>query len=251
MLHSLGIPTWFLTLSAADLHWPEMIQAVALQLGRRLSRDDVMKMSIAQRSTYLQQNPITGVCMFQHRVESFFSQYLLNDAHPLGHITDYVIKIEFQMRGSPHAHCLLWVKDAPKINQHADDDVCRFIDKYITAIIPKGICERQNDVNMMKSLQTHTHSDYCHRNKSCHFGFPKPPAANTVISQEPAEEDKAHDIINYAKDILQKVQNFLSSTQIPHEDLALADLLQKVEINLDTYMEALQISQKGHRIILQ
>ena len=61
MLCSLGIPTWFLTLSAADLHWPEMIQAVALQLGRRLSRDDVMKMSIAQRSTYLQQNPITGV----------------------------------------------------------------------------------------------------------------------------------------------------------------------------------------------
>ena len=102
----------------------------------------------------------------------------------------------------------------------------------------------------MKSLQTHTHPDYCHRNK-CHFGFPKPPAANTVISQEPAEEDKAHDIINYAKDIIQKVQNFLSSTQIPHEDLALADLLQKVEIDLDTYIEALQISQKGHRIILQ
>ena len=103
----------------------------------------------------------------------------------------------------------------------------------------------------MKSMQTHTHSDYCHRNKSCHFVFPKPPAANTVISQEPAEEDKARDIINYAKDILQKVQNFLSSTQKPHEDLALADLLQKVEIDLDTYMEALQISKKGHRIILQ
>ena len=103
----------------------------------------------------------------------------------------------------------------------------------------------------MKSLQTHTHSEYCHRNKSCHSHFPKPPAANTVISQEPTEEDKAHDIINYAKDILQKVQNFLSSTHIPHEDLALADLLQKIDIDLNTYMEALQISQKGHRIILQ
>ena len=53
MLCSLGIPTWFLTWSAADLHCPEMIQAVALQLGRRLSRDDVMKMNIAQRSTSL------------------------------------------------------------------------------------------------------------------------------------------------------------------------------------------------------
>ena len=77
ILHSLGIHTWFLTLSAVDLHWPEMMQAVALQLGRRLPRDDVQKMSIAQRSTYLWQNPNTGVCMFQHRLRSFFSQYLL------------------------------------------------------------------------------------------------------------------------------------------------------------------------------
>ena len=74
-------------------------------------------MSIADRSRYLCQNLITGVQMFQHRIEAFFSKYLLSDAHPLGHITDYVIKIEFQMRGSPHAHCLLWVKDAPKLTK--------------------------------------------------------------------------------------------------------------------------------------
>ena len=48
MLRALGIPTWFLTLSAADLHWPEMIQAIAMQFGRKLSRDDVLKMSIAE-----------------------------------------------------------------------------------------------------------------------------------------------------------------------------------------------------------
>ena len=178
ILHSLGIHTWFLTLSAVDLHWPEMMQAVALQLGRRLPRDDVQKMSIAQRSTYLWQNPITGVCMFQHRLQSFFSQYLLNDEHPLGHITDYVIKIEFQIRGSPHVHYLPWIKDAPKFNQDSDDDVCRFIDKYITTMMPKGVLERENDVNIMKSLQKHIHSDYCCRNKSCHFGFPKPSTSN-------------------------------------------------------------------------
>ena len=74
--------------------------------------------------------------MFQHRIEVFFYEYLPGDAHPLGHITDYVIKIEFQMRGSPHAHCLLWVKDAPKIDKDPDDDVCAFTVKYITALIP-------------------------------------------------------------------------------------------------------------------
>ena len=74
-------------------------------------------MSIADRSRYLHQNPITGVEMFQHRIEAFFSEYLHSDAYPLGYITDYVIKIEFQMRGSPHAHCLLWVKDAPNLTK--------------------------------------------------------------------------------------------------------------------------------------
>ena len=113
----LSIPTWFLTLSAADLHWPEMIQAVAVQFGKKLIQKNVLKMSIKDRSTYLHQNPITGVWIFQNRLEAFFSAYLLSDTHPLGFITDCVIKIEFRMRGLPHAHCLLWVKGAPKIDK--------------------------------------------------------------------------------------------------------------------------------------
>ena len=129
--------------------------------------------------------------------------------------------------------------------------MCRFIDKYITAVVPKEVLESESDAKLMKSLQKHTHSDCCCRNKSCCFGFPKPPASGTVISCQPSEEDKADDIIKYAKDVLQKVQNVLSSIEIANEDLAIEDLLQKVGIDLDTYMQALQILQKGHRIILQ
>ena len=58
----------------------------------------------------------------------------------------------------------------------------------------------------------------------------------TVISCQPSEEDKADNIIKYAKDVLEKVQNALSSIQIANEDLAIADLVQKVGIDLDTYM---------------
>ena len=108
--------------------------------------------------------------MFQHRVDAFFSEYLLSDTHPLGYITDYVIKMEFQMRGSPHAHCLLWVKDAPKIDKDPDDVVCDFIDKYITAVIPP-VASGNEHIKLMDSLQKHKHSDYCHRNNSCCFGF--------------------------------------------------------------------------------
>ena len=189
MVQTLGIPTWFLTFSSADLKWSEMIQAVAVQFGRKLSQKDVLKMSIADRIRYLHQNPITGVQMFQHRIEAFFFEYLLSDAHPLGHITDYVIKIEFQMRGSPHAHYLLWVKDAPKIDKHPDDVVCAFIDKYITSVIPPIAPENEHDIKLMENLQKRTQSDYCCRNKSCHFGFLKLPSTKTLISRPPINDN--------------------------------------------------------------
>ena len=178
----LSIPTWFLTLSAADLHWPEMIHAVAVQFWKKLTQKDVLKMSILDGSKYLCQNPITGVQMFKHRLEAFFSEYLLSHTHSLGYITDYLIKIEFQIRGSPHAHCLLCIKDAPKIDKDPDDVVCTFIDKYITAVIPPVTSENEHCIKLMDSLHKHTHSDYCCKKKSCHFGFPKPLATKTLIS---------------------------------------------------------------------
>ena len=125
---------------------------------------------------------------FNIRVEAFFSEYLLSDKHPLGHITNYVIKIEFQMRVSPRAYCLLWVKNALKIYNNPEDVVCAFIDKYITAVIPPVAPENEHLINLMVSLQKHTHSDYCCRNKSCCFGFPKPPATKTLISWPPIDD---------------------------------------------------------------
>ena len=97
--------------------------------------------------------------MFQHRIEAFFSEYLLSDAHPLGHITDCVIKLEFQMTGSHQAHCLLWVKDSPKIDKDPDDAVCTFIDKYNTAVVPPITLGNAHDIKLMDNLQKHTHSD--------------------------------------------------------------------------------------------
>ena len=58
-------------------------------------------------------------------------------------------------------HCLLWVKDSPKINEDPDEVVCQFIDKYITAQIPEPMDQNEIDIKLMKQLQKHVHSDYC------------------------------------------------------------------------------------------
>ena len=53
MLQILSIPTWFLTLSAADLHWPEMIQAVAVHFEKKLTQKDVKKLALkTEADTY-------------------------------------------------------------------------------------------------------------------------------------------------------------------------------------------------------
>ena len=249
MLKSLGIPTWFLTLSAADLHWPEMIQAIARQFGIRVPNDAIDNMSVAEKSLFLRHNPVTGVRMFLHRVENFFSKYLLSSANPIGVITDYVIKIEFQMRGSPHAHCLVWVKNAPKIDKNTDGEVCAFIDRYITGMLPPEQVPTKQDREIMLKLQHHSHSDYCRRGKKCRFGFPKAPSLRTIISRKPECED-VDTIIDNAKAVLTKVQNHLSAENSDVYN-TVDELLIDAEVDREMYAQSLEISSKGPNIILR
>ena len=156
-----------------------------------------------------------------------------------------MIKIEFQMRGSPHARCLLWVKDAPKIDKDPDDVVCAFVDKYITTVILPITSENEHQIKLMDNIQKHTYSEYCHKNKSCHFGFPKPPATKTLISRPPPD-DNDHMIEN-AKSELQTVQNQITTANIQNKSTQ--EFLQDINFHVDTYMEALQISHTGSNII--
>ena len=94
-----------------------------------------------------------------------------------------MIKIEFQIRESPHAHCLLWVKDAPKIDKDPDDVVCAFIDKYITAVIPPVTSKNEHQIKLMDNLQKHTRSEYCCKKQIMPFWFSKTACnINTHIS---------------------------------------------------------------------
>ena len=70
-------------------------------------------MPIKEHSEKLKSNPIQAVGLFQYRVESFFTHYITGSSNPARRVIEYAIKL-FQECGSLHAHCLLWVEDAPK-----------------------------------------------------------------------------------------------------------------------------------------
>ena len=120
LIRQLGLPTWFFTLSAADMQWPDVIQTIARQYGTTFTDEDVKNMSFEEKSKWLGQNPVTAARHFQYRLNTFFHKFLKSKAHPLGELVDYAIRIEFQARGSPHAHTILWIKDAPKFGIESD-----------------------------------------------------------------------------------------------------------------------------------
>ena len=247
MLHTLGTPTWFMTLPAADLHWVEMIEAVSIHNHQCLTPKEIRKMIIKEHSEKLKADPVTSITMFKHHVESFFTHYILDGCNPLGQVKEYAIKIEFQEHGSWHAHCLLWVDGAPHIDGDSDDDVCAFVDKFVSGAIPDETPTNKHISDLVKQYETHSHSSYCRCNHSCCFGFPKAPSPWTVICHEPDDVEDRDSILKGASEILRKVHDCTDSSS---NTLPLVNVLNALGIMDDTYISALKLSHRGQSIVL-
>ena len=181
MLRQLGIPTWFCSFSAAEFRWDDIINVILKQ------QDDKRKsenLDWTEKSKVLKSNPVTVARMFDHRFHIFLRQVILSAANPIGCITDYFYRVEFQQRGSPHMHCLFWVKNAPKLSDDGCDAVCDFIDQYVTCKLPsKSDDPELNEI--VSSVQQHSknHSKSCKKKGTiCRFNFPRPPSEKTFIA---------------------------------------------------------------------
>ncbi|XP_066268348.1 uncharacterized protein [Branchiostoma lanceolatum] len=241
MVRQLGTPTWFLTLSAADMHWPKIIQSIGRQYGCNFTADDIAGMSWQKKCEWLNTNPVTAARLFQYRLEVFFKDFICSTAHPIGEVEDYFIRVEFQARGSPHAHTVLWVKDAPRIDEHPDEVVCQFIDKYQT-------CELTDD---SARFQQHKHSPTCRRNGGCRFNYPRPPSRKTIIARPLVTDDANVDTIRTkSNEALQKVKTCLDDPTTP-TDIDLDDLFKRAGVAEVDYTKELSETKSGMSIILK
>ena len=196
MIRQIGIPTWFVTFSAADRRWLEIDNAILEQQGKEpLSPEEHADMDWATHCNIIYSNPVTAARMFEHRVKKFIKQVIQSDAHPIGHVVDYFYRTEFQQRGWPHIHMLVWVDNAPDPCTDSDDTIEAFIDKYISCELPS----EEDDPELheiVQSCQTHSkrHTKSCRKTgKTCRFGFPKPPSEQTFICRSIDSSDDAED----------------------------------------------------------
>ena len=231
--------------------WPESIRAIGRKNGQNWTDEDVASMEWITKAEYFRNNPVPVDQMFENHIDSFFQYFLLSKAHPLGEISEHIQKIEFQVRGSPHAHCLLWVKDAPKVDENSDEEVCAFVDRYINGRVPCDIPENQEIRSLVMKLQTHSHSPCCraHAKGKCRFHFPHPPSTKTIIARGVSDD--------FTSEISEKDRRHV--IQLVHEKMeegsgaSLKDILESECIPEEMYLQCLKISQgtRGTDVILQ
>lgn len=119
MIRQLGLPTWFCSFSAAETKWIPLLRCLGELIENvSYSDDEILNMSWEHKSKLIKADPVTCARYFDFRFSNFFTEVLGNDTHPVGQIKDSFYRIEFQQRGSPHVHMLLWIKDAPNILSH-------------------------------------------------------------------------------------------------------------------------------------
>ncbi|XP_054287868.1 uncharacterized protein LOC129003595 [Macrosteles quadrilineatus] len=140
-----------------------------------------------QTSEFVAMDPISA-SRFIHIKFKAMLDFIVSDAAPLGKVSHYFYRREYQSRGLQHFHLLLWVENAPVMGTSSNAEVADFILKYITCNVPNASVSPTLN-NRVTSYQMHHHNSYCMRTKktktgfrkACRFGFLRPITGNLVL----------------------------------------------------------------------
>ena len=72
-----------------------------------------------------------------------------------------------------------------------------------------------------------------------------------LISRPPPQSEDDNKTLKNATKILKQVQHILSTSDLSSQNMSIPALLEKINVNINTYMAALKVSQHGPNIILR
>ena len=93
MIRQLGIPTFFVTFSAADRRWIEIDNAILVSQGKPpMSLEQQKNMSWEDHCRIIMSNPALAAKMFQQRLHTFISDVILSPAKQSAKLKTIIIE---------------------------------------------------------------------------------------------------------------------------------------------------------------
>ena len=253
MVRQLGVFTLFVTLSAAETQWKELLQILKKTVDNE-DDADVSDLSFEEKARLIRNDPVTCALYFEHKFQELFKTWKKTDDGPFGKykILQHYFRIEFQHRGSPHVHMILWLHEAPTFDADKPH-LFHLIEDFIDNIISTN--SDDPDVQDFTKYQYHKCSRTCKKksrngNKSCRFGAPFFPMNKTRILQPlPPDYVYSSGEENEYRTINKKLSEILSG------DLntvgTFDELLQKLNCDADKYIKAVRSQLKATKIIVK
>ena len=152
-----------MTLSSPDLKWNEIVSIVNKMHKLNMSQEEIENLTYHDRCCLLNSNPVFVARHFQHRVEVSFKETVVDG--PLEKTKYYATCVEFQVRGSPHVHCFLWVTNAPVLTSKNKEEYVTFVDQIVHVFLPDRN-ENPELHNSVKLYQLHRKSRTCRKYKN-------------------------------------------------------------------------------------
>ena len=251
MIRELGPATFFCSLSAAETRWTHLLCILSDIVDKKeCIEDEAENFDWPTKCRLIQSDPVTCARHFDFSVNKFLKDFMFDKSHPVGEIKDFFYRVEYQQRGSPHVHMMIWCEKSPEYGRDSTDSVIDFIDTYIT-------CEQPPDTdthlrNLVK-LQTHRHSHTCRKKhkKMCRFGFPKPPMEKTCILEPFSEIDCDKSERNHHLAKWKAIQDKLNVIHNSQEPMSFDLFLDSLSLTRDEYLNAVRASIKTPTVFLK
>ncbi|XP_047999641.1 uncharacterized protein LOC125236759 [Leguminivora glycinivorella] len=246
MIRQFGVPSFFLTLSAAEVQWLELLVMLKEVVdGETVSLYEVENLSYETKARLIQSDPFICASYFETKLREIRKTWSCSSG-PFGKyvISHFYYRIEFQHRGSPHAHMMLWLEEAPIFvpgDVESAERVVQFVDNILT-------CDSNELTEDILHVQKHKHTHTCRPkpDKLCRFDIPFFPLDSTQILVELPKDNASYKRV---KDIARSIQ--IKMQDIPPEIETFTDFLEFVGVTYENYILAIRSTLKRPKVFLK
>lgn len=131
-----------MTLSPSEWLWEDLGAYI-----RRVNGWNDTSLSV---SVLIAKDPMSTSRFLDNKFQAMFD-FINSKDNPIGEVTHYFWRREYQGRGIQHFHLLIWIKDAPIFGESTVEEVSKFILEHVSCKLPN------KDISPLLYRRVNTH----------------------------------------------------------------------------------------------